>query len=177
MKKPSALILIAVRYGAIAAILSVSLMIVMFYLGRHPLMVAPFLDFRIFLYAIFIFFALKEYREYHQEGTLYFWQGIVGSFFLVATSAVLGSVLLRLFGTLESEFIPSYVTAMTDYLRGFPQEDIDRIGKEAYARNLAELPATNVAQIAGMYIIQSFAIGLFVSIIMSVILRKETKPN
>lgn len=115
---------IGARYGAIAAVLSVSLMIVMFYLGRHPLMVAPFVDFRILLYGIFIFFALKEYREYHQEGILYFWQGMVGSFFVVLTAAVVGSLLLYAFGNLEMNFIPSYVSAMTEYLKGFPEEDI-----------------------------------------------------
>ncbi|MCU0356925.1 MAG: DUF4199 domain-containing protein [Cyclobacteriaceae bacterium] len=177
MKKPSALVLIGVRYGALAAILSVSLMVVMYYLDRHPLMVAPFLDFRVALYGIFIFFALREYRDFHQEGNLYFWQGIVGSFFLVVTAAVIGSLLLRGFCSWESNFIPDYVTAMTEYLKGFPEEDINRIGKETYERNLAVLPATNCAQISGTYIVQSMAIGLFVSIILSVILRKETKSN
>lgn len=177
MKKPSPLITIGFRWGAIAAVLSVSLMVVMFYLGRHPLLVAPFMDFRIFLYGIFIYFSLKEYREYHQNGVLYFWQGMIGSFMVVATAALLGSILLRIFGALEADFIPSYVKAMTEYLQGFPEEDINRIGKEAYDRNLRDLPSTNIAQIAVLYILQGFAIGLFVSIILSVILRKQPKPE
>jgi hypothetical protein len=168
---------ISARWGGIAAILSIGSMIAMYYLGRHPLMVAPFMDFRIFLYGIFIFLALKEYREYHQGGVLYFWQGMAGSFVLVATAAVLGSILLRIFGSLESDFIPSYISGMTEYLEGFPEEDIERIGKEAYERNLQDLPSTNIAQMAVLYMVQSFAIGLFVSIILSVILRKQPKPE
>jgi hypothetical protein len=140
-------------------------------------MVAPFMDFRIFLYGIFIFLALKEYREYHQGGVLYFWQGMAGSFVLVATAAVLGSIMFRIFGSLESDFIPSYITAMTEYLEGFLEEDIERIGKAAYERNLKDLPSTNIAQMAVLYMVQSFAIGLFVSIILSVILRKQPKPD
>ena len=177
MKHLTPLVPISIRYGSIAAALSVSLMIVMYYLGRHPLMVAPFMDFRIFLYGIFIFFSLKEYREYHQEGVLYFWQGMIGSFILVATAAILGAFLIWIFGKWETNFIPSYITAMTDYLKGFPEADIKRIGKDAFERNLAELPSTNIQQIASLYIVQSFGIGLFVSIILSVILRKQPKPN
>lgn len=177
MKKPPVLVTIGVRYGAIAAVLSVSLMIVMFYLGRHPLMVAPYMDFRIFLYGIFIFFGLREFREYHQDGVLYLWQGMVGSFMVVATAGVLGAMLLHVFGTLEKDFIPSYIIAMTEYLKGFSEEDIQRIGKEAYERNLEELPSTNMGQIAMLYVFQSFAIGLFVSIILSVILRKQPKSD
>jgi hypothetical protein len=176
MKKPSPLLLIGVRYGAVAAVLSVSLMVAMFYLGRHPLMVAPFMDFRILLYGVFIFFSLKEFREYHQEGVLYFWQGMVGSFVVVATAAVIGSLILRVFISLEDNFIPEYVSVMTEYLRGFPEEEINRIGKDAYDRNLEGLPATTSAQIATLYLAQSFGIGLFISIILSVILRKQPNP-
>lgn len=175
MKKPSPLIVIGFRYGLLAAVLSVALMIFMYYMGRHPLMVSPFLDSRILLYAILIFFSLKEFREYHQEGVLYFWQGMIGSFVLVATAGVVGSLLLRIFGSLEPDFIPSYITAMTNYLQEFPEEDIQRIGKENFERNLSGLQSTNIAQMATLYLAQSFAIGLFVSIILSVIVRKQPK--
>lgn len=177
MKKPSPLLTIGLRNGALASLLSIGLMILMFYLGRHPFMVAPFMDFRILLYGIFIFFSLKEYREDHQQGELYFWQGMIGSFVVVATAAVAGSILLRIFGAIESDFIPSYITAMSDYLKEFPEDDIKRIGKENFERNLSELQTTNIAQMASLYLVQSFAIGLFVSIILSVILRKQPKPE
>jgi hypothetical protein len=65
---------------------------------------------------------------------------------------------------------------MTEYLNGWPEEDIARVGKETFERNLQDLPSTNMGQIATMYLVQSFGIGLFVSIIMSVILRKQPKP-
>lgn len=176
MRKPSPLFTIAVRYGAIAAVLSIGLNIAMFYMNRHPVMISPYLDFRVFLYGIFIFFSLKEYRDFHNEGALHFFQGMFGSFVLVATAGVLGSILYRIFGAFETNFIPEYVRLMTEYLKGWPEEDIARVGKETFERNLQSLPSTNMGQIATMYLVQSFGIGLFVSIIMSVILRKQPKP-
>lgn len=176
MRKPSPLFTIAVRYGAIAAVLSIALNMAMFYMNRHPVMILPYLDFRVFLYGIFIFFSLKEYRDFHNEGALHFFQGMFGSFVLVATAGVLGSILYRIFGAFETNFIPEYVRLMTEYLKGWPEEDIARVGKETFERNLQSLPSTNMGQIATMYLVQSFGIGLFVSIIMSVILRKQPKP-
>jgi hypothetical protein len=176
MRKPSPLFTIAVRYGAIAAVLSIALNMAMFYMNRHPVMISPYLDFRVFLYGIFIFFSLKEYRDFHNEGALHFFQGMFGSFVLVATAGVLGSILYRIFGAFETNFIPEYVRLMTEYLNGWPEEDIARVGKETFERNLQSLPSTNMGQIATMYLVQSFGIGLFVSIIMSVILRKQPKP-
>jgi hypothetical protein len=145
-------------------------------MNRHPLMVSPFVDFRILLLGVFIFFTLKEFREDHQAGTLYFWQGMIGSFIMVMVAGTIASLLLLGFCSFESSFIPSYVKAMTEYLKSFPAEDIERIGKEVYARNLEQLPSTNAKQIAGLYFMQSLMIGFFVSIILSVILRKEPKP-
>lgn len=178
MRKPSPLVSIGVRYGTLAGVLAIVLLIATYYfMGRHPLMVSPFADFRILLFGVFIFFTLKEFREGHQQGTLYFWQGMIGSFILVMVAGIIASLLLLGFCSFESSFIPSYVKAMTEYLKTFPTEDIERIGKEVYTRNLEQLPATNAKQIAGMYFMQSLMIGFFVSIILSVILRKELKPN
>lgn len=173
--RKSPLIGIAIRNGLLAGVLAIVLLALMYYFGRHPLMVAPFLDFRILLLGVFIFFTLKEFRESHQQGELHFWQGMAGGFIMVMITATVASVLLWSFTAIESDFIPEYVARMTEYLKTFPKEDIERIGKEAYQRNLENLPSTNGKQIAGSYFIQSMVIGFFVSIILSVILRKQPK--
>lgn len=174
--KKSPLLNIAIRNGGIAGVLAVALLIAMYYLGRHPLMIAPFLDFRILLFGIFIFFTLKEFRENHQGGILHFPQGMMGSFIMVMTAATAASLLLWAFTAVEADFVSDYVKGMTEYLKTFPESDIERIGKESYERNLENLPATNGKQIASSYFVQSMVIGFFVSIILSVILRKQAKP-
>lgn len=175
--KKSPLISIAIRNGAIAGVLAIVLLLLIYYaVGKHPLMVAPFLDFRIVLLGIFIFFTLKEFRESYQDGILHFWQGMAGSFIMVMITATLASVLLWIFSTIDSGFVTDYVQAMTEYLKSFPEDDIARIGKDAYQRNLESLPSTNGKQIAASYFVQSVIIGFFVSIIISVISRKQSKP-
>ena len=177
MKRPSPLIAIGIRYGVIAGILCGVLLMAMYYMGRHPLMVSPFVDFRVLLFGVFIFFSLREFRDYYQEGALYFWQGMVGSFFFVMVAGTISALVLLAFCAYESTFIPTYVKAMTEYLKTFPPEDIERIGKDVFESNLNGLSDTNGKQIAGKYFIQSVMIGFFVSIILSVILRKELKPE
>jgi hypothetical protein len=177
MKKPSPLVSIGLQWGGLAGTLTVVLLIAMYYVGRHPLMISPFMDFRILLLGVCIFFSLREFRDGHQQGALYFWQGMVGGFIMVVVAATLASLLLMVFCSLEASFIPDYVQAMTAYLKTFPAHDIERIGKDVYERNLELLPATNPRQIASLYFMQSLMIGFFVSIILSVILRKEPKPT
>ncbi|HMV10781.1 MAG TPA: DUF4199 domain-containing protein [Cyclobacteriaceae bacterium] len=173
--KKSPLVGISLRNGLIAGVLAVGLLSVMYYLGRHPLMVAPFLDFRILLLGIFVFFTLKEFRENHQNGELHFWQGMAGGFIMVMVAATVASALFWVFTALEKDFIREYVVQMTGYLKSFAPEDIERIGKDAFQRNLEDLPSTNGKQIAASYFIQSMVIGFFVTIILSVSLRKHPK--
>lgn len=175
--KQSPLLRISARNGAIAGILSVVLAIVLYYLGRHPILIAPYLDFRIFLFGTFIFFTLKEFRDYHQGGELYFWQGIIGAGIVVFIASAIASIGIHIFGSINKGFVDQYVQQTIAYLKTFPKEEIQRIGKELYERNLESLPTTDIANLSLKYFFQGMFIGFFVSIILSVILRKQPKTT
>lgn len=171
----NALLKISIRYGMLAGVLAFILLIGLYYLGRHPLMISPFLDFRIFLFGVFIFFSLKELRDYYQKGELYFSQGMISGGVIVLIASIISSIGLQVFGMVEKEFVTTYSKLMTEYLKTFPTEDIERIGKAVYERNLNALPATNIAGLTVTYFVQGMAIGFFVSIILSVVLRRQPK--
>jgi len=166
---------VPLKYGAIAGVIGAALVVTLYYLNRHPFLVPVQFDFRIILFAVFLFFSLKEFRDYYQKGELYFWQGIIMSFILIATFAVVAATLISVFSALVPEFVASYVRLFTEQLRTWKPEDIDRIGKEVFERNLKQLPSTNTFDLALLYVGQSFGIGLFISIILSVVLRKQPK--
>lgn len=169
------LIRISARYGAVGGVLAFILLMTMYYLGRHPMVTSPFLDFRILLFGIFIFFTLKEFRDYEQDGVLYFSQAMIGGFSVIAIMTTITSLLLLLFGTLEPRFVQDYITQVVAYLKSFAKEDIERVGKEIYERNLFELPATNISKLTITYFVHGMVIGFFVNIILSVILRRQPK--
>lgn len=171
----SNLVKVQVKYGVIAGVLNAALLIALYFLGRHPLLISPLLDFRILLFTIFIFFGLKEFRDYDQNGVLYFWQALLGALLLVFVTSVVASIILQIFGSLNNGFVPSYVKLMTEYLKTFPKEDVDKIGKEVFERNLAALPATTMSNLTVTYFAQGIGIGFFISIILSVILRRQPK--
>lgn len=167
---------ISLRYGAVAGVLAFLLLLVMYFMGSHPMLVSPFLDFRILLFGVFIFFALREFRDFHQQGVLYFWQGLIGGFVVVLLASCIASLLVFLFGRWDQEFVRTYIEQLTVYLKAFPEEDIARIGKDVYQRNLAALPSTNIADLTQTYFMQGMMIGLFVNLLLSVILRRQPNP-
>lgn len=170
--RKSPLIRLALRNAFVAGLLIIVFLIILFYVGRHPFLITPFFDFRIFLFGVFIFFTLKEFRDYHQSGTLYFWQGLFGSFVVVLVSSWLGAGGLWLFGSFEPAFVETYIEQMMVKLKEFPPEEIERVGKETFERNLEQLPATNISILVITHFAQGILIGLPVSLILSVILRR-----
>lgn len=166
---------VSIRYGAAAGILAFFVLLIMYYVGPHPLLTSPFLDFRILLFGIFIFFTLKEFRDHYQGGILYFWQAMIGGWTVILIATIVTSLLLWLFGIWDKDFVESYIAQAITYLKSFPQKDIDRIGKEIYDRNLNALPATNIFDLTQTYFMQGIVIGFFVNIILSVILRRQPK--
>ena len=170
-----AFVSVPIKYGSIAGLLASAILVALYYMDRHPFLIPVFVDYRLILFSVFIFFTLREVRDYYQGGILYFWQGIFASFIFTGTFAILSSLILMIFMWAVPEFLSSYITLSVEQLKLLPPEVIESIGKDVYNRNLELLPATNVADLAFLYFWQSFMISLFISIILSVILRRQPK--
>ena len=169
------LIKVSLRYGVIAAVIGSGILLALYYMGRHPFLIPVYADFRIILFGIFIFFTLREIRDYYQNGTLYFAHGIFASMLFTVTYAVLSSLAVYLFSVAVPAFLRDYTDLQMRILKALPADVIDRIVKDVYLKNLAALPATKPWDLALLYFSQSFLISLFLSVILSVILRRQPK--
>lgn len=167
---------VPLTYGIIGGVLGAGLTTTLYYLGPHPFLMDVYFDYRIVLFTIFIFFTLKELRDYYHAGILYFWQGLIASFIFVSAFAVIASLIIWVLAMSITEFVSSYITLSVERLRNLPPEIIERIGKDVYERNLEIIPSTNAADLALLYFGQCFIIGTFISIILSVITRRQPKP-
>src|SRR6188768_786208 len=130
MKQP--ILRISMRYGLIAGVFGFALMIVLFYMDRHPFLVPLFFDFRILLFSILIVFCLKEIRDYYLGGILYFWQAMISSFTFTFVFALLCSLLIYVFTVFNTEFVSSYIEIALQQAKAIPQSSIDQMGKEIY---------------------------------------------
>ena len=175
MKINSPLVKVPVKYGAIASLVSLALLVMLFYTGKHPFLIPMYADFRIFLFGVFIFFSLKEYRDQHQQGILYFFQGMVGSYVFLLTFAFLSSLFTWLLTQVDASFVDEFIRLFIEQARTIPVEDIERVGKDNFERNLEEVSRTNGFGMAKLYFRQSLLIGFFISIIITIILRKQPK--
>lgn len=175
MKIKSPLWNIALRNGLIAGIMAATMLEILFQSGYHPFLFSIVADFRIFLFGIFIFFSVKEYRDRYKQGLLYFWQGMVMSYAFIAVFAVITAMSILLISSVQPEFISDYIRLFIEQATQGKDEMIKQMGAENFERNLEAIRATNAPERALVYVIQSAWIGLFISIIISIILRKLPK--
>lgn len=171
------LLWLSVRNGLIAGVLGFSLLVALYYMGKHPFLFPIYFDFRLILLAVFMVMTLKEFRDDFQEGILYFGQAMMSSFVFTAVFALVASLLIWLFCMIVPEFLTSYITTATEQLKTIQPAIIEQLGKEAYERNLNQLPATHGSDLAVDYLGKTFIISFFISIIISVILRRQPKTN
>ena len=165
---------IPTRYGFLASILGAALVGVLFYFGRHPFLIPVVFDFRIVLFALFLFFAVREFRDLSNGGVLFFWQGMITSGIFILSYSLTVSTAILILGHIEPTFVTEYIRQFTEQARSYPDVAIERIGKETFERSLKELQSTSVIDMSILYFTQCWTIGFFVSIILSVILRRQT---
>ena len=171
------LVSVNLRYGAIAGALCGGSAISMYYMGKHPFLVNPFFDFRVPAYSLLLFFSLKEVRDYFKNGVLTFFHGLGGSIVFMTTAALVSITIIVLFGFLQPEFLTAYIHQLSNQLRSLPPDSVEQIGKEALQKTLDEIPNIDMGYLAGLYAWQTVQIGFFISVIISVILRRQPKQE
>ena len=168
---------LALRNGLIAAVLGFVLLIALYYMGRHPFLFPIYFDFRIILLSVFITMTLKEFRDDYQEGNLYFGLAMMGAFLITFTFAVVASLLIWLFSLIAPDFVTTYIKMATEQMKLIEPEVVEQLGKDEFDRNLSKLPHTLGIDLAMDYFGKTFIISFFISIIISVILRRQPKTN
>lgn len=176
-KKFPPLVRVMARYGVISGVIGIVAVIVFFYIGKHPFWIFPLFDPRVLLIAIFLVFGLREVRDYFQQGVLFFWQGLSGSLVLLAVMSVTGYVGIILFGFSEPEFLKMYIVQGLEQINNITADSADQIGKSAIEEVRNTIHETTVYWMAKRYAIQTYLFGFFIAIIISVVLRRQTKSD
>src|SRR4051812_27731512 len=123
------LLYLPVRNGLLGAVLGCALMTGLFYMGLHPFLIPVYMDFRIILLSGLLVFTLKEFRDYHRQRVLSFWEGMIMSFLLTLTFAFTAFILILTIGTWIPGFVSNYVTLTVAQLKSIPADAIKIIGQ------------------------------------------------
>ena len=175
MKNLNPIYSISIRYGGIAAILSIILFLILFYSGQNPLLIPPFLDFRILLFPIFLVYSIRDYKENYNGGFLHFWQGFSIGMLVILIIAIIMALFILIFGSwIEPDFVSNFIKTSIDQIKSAKENISSAIGEKELTTVLEILPSTTLFDLALDYFLKSLPYGLFLTIIISLILRKKS---
>lgn len=162
---------VALKYGLVGGALTIISVLVLSTFEDNPIMKARFLDFLII--PIFIFFSLKEFRDYVNRRILHFWQGFVlGLVCYLMISLISASFIFTYTKYLNQSVFRSYVEQRVDYLEENEEGLKEEMGEQVYKDTLSSVRNISPLDIALDDLIKKSAIGTLITIIIAVILRK-----
>ena len=174
-KKP--LIQTPLKYGAIASGLLALLFTVLFYIvGKHPLFVALFFDIRLIILPIFLFFAMKDFRDSRNGSVLHFWQGLMIGFITFTTIGILMAGFIMVLAEFSTNFLSEYISSRIEVLEIQIGQLTDNTSKTIFQEQIDKMPFTSPFDLAVDYFWKTILIGIFLNIILAVVLRKQPKP-
>ncbi len=179
-KNLNPLILVPVKYGAIGSLLIIFGLLVLYFLGRHPLLLKPILDTRLLLYPLIIFITFNIFKDHYSGGVMHFWQGLTMGLIAFLVMAFVTALFIYIFSEIgNTHFLSEFIRIKTEQLIANKEEYVEAfgVGEKAYNYAIEGLPLINGGDLAFLYIRQSMPIGLFLTIILSVLLRNKISTN
>jgi hypothetical protein len=174
-KGPSPLVRIAGKYGAIAGLVLTAGLVVIYFAGKHPLLINILFDLRILVFLLFIFVTLREFRDEYNNKILHFWQGLYTGIIVYISAAFITSLLLCLFASwIEPDFVTSFIGQSLANLEENKEMIIESLGQDKYDGAVEGLPSTTAGNLAFDYFLKSMPIGFILTLITSIIMRNKT---
>lgn len=165
------LVAIPLKYGIIGGCVVILLILIFYFLDLNPLVNIKVAD--LLILSIFIFFSLKEFRDRYNDRQLHFWQGMTGGVINYITIAVISAVFILLMTVIiDPDMTTNYIASRLELLNENKQNLIDAMDEETYMKSVVGVKETTGFDLALDDFLKKSIIGLFLTIIIAVILRK-----
>ena len=159
------------KYGMFGGGIVIILFLIFYFFDLDPLLNIRVVD--MLILAVFIFFSLKDFRDRFNNRQLRFWQGMTGGVINYVTIALISSLFILVMTVIiDPELTTKYIESRIALLNENRQQLIDTINEEAYDEALAGIKETSSIHLALDDFLKKSMIGLFLTIIIAVILRK-----
>jgi len=174
MRIKNPLLSVSLKYGLLAALLCIILFSGLYIFGKNPLLIPLFLDFRILIFAIFLLFGIRDFKDNKNGGILHFWQGFAtGAIIVLIVAVVMGLFIALLGGVIDHSFTANYINEMLQNITGAKEKIISEYGQDVYDKAVKLIPSTTLADLSLDYFLKTIPIGLIIAILISLAFRRK----
>lgn len=173
MKKLQPIYAVPLKFGLVGGAMSVLLFAGIYFFGKNPLIVYRQFDFGFLLLPLFLFFSIREFRDFGNNGELRFWQGMTVGFLTYMIIAFISALFVWAFITfVDDQLLAGYIGDRLRLITMMKEEMIAQMGEAIYDRTYMEVQGITAVEVAVDEFLKKIFIGLFLTILISVFLRK-----
>lgn len=165
----------SIKYSILCGIFLVALFWVSMKFGSNPLLDIRHFLFDLVIYFLFIFFAQREFKTYHNDGYLHFWQGMSIAFVVYLPAAVIFTISMLLIMELDPSMMDDYRAGALAFLESKKAVLLEGISQEDYDKRIQEVGEITISDLVISSGLKKILAGFFITPVVSVILRKKPK--
>jgi len=166
---------LSLKYAITCGLFLTILFHLSFFYMANPYIDINHLFFDFLIFCLFLFFALKEFKNFKNEGILHFWQAMTISFYVYIQASLLFSFYLIVYHYLNPELLESYKTEAMAFLTERSEMYVERFGEAQLEQQKEAIAQTTARSLILQATIKKISIGLFSAPIISILLRKKPK--
>ena len=164
---------VPLKFGLVGGAMSALLFASIYFFGKNPLVVYRQFDFGFLLLPLFLFFSIREFRDFGNNRELRFWQGMTVGFLTYIGIAFISALFVWVFVSfVDDQLLAGYVGDRLRLLSIMKEEMVARMGEAVYEKAYSEVQGINAFEVAADDFLKKTFIGLFLTILISVFLRK-----
>ncbi len=172
MRLNNPLIKVPAKFGAFGSAMVIVMFLVFYFTGNNPLVEMEMFDF--FIIPIFLFFGIKEFKDSYNQRLLEYWQGMTAGFVVYTSIAVITSLFLILFLSLDgTELLDGYTADRMAILEEQKDGIVEEMGEATYLQSQQDIENLSAGDIIFDNFLKKMFTGLLLTIMIAVIMRKK----
>jgi hypothetical protein len=163
----------ALSFGLLGGGLSFLGFLIIYWLGIEPISMNLIIGYVIA--PVFVFFAVKNFRDNYNGGTLYFGHGMTVGFFTYTIIALLAS--LYIFGMLhlDQDLFTNFRQINLELMGNNEEMLKEGLSEQAYEETYENISKMTIFDVAVNDFLRKIFSGLFFTIIISIILKRTVE--
>jgi hypothetical protein len=165
---------VALKYGLIGSVLLVVPFLVLEYVMGAPLSGGSSILIDAILLLIFIFFAIKDFRDNFNQKILHFWQGMNIGFMVYGIMALTYAIFVLVYVNWQGEaFLNDHVAQAAEQMKATAERYPDTISEKQLQQGLTDLKNISALDLATKAFVGDLFVGFILTVVVSMILRKK----
>lgn len=164
---------VPIKFGTFAGIMSIVTFMMLYFLDFNPFVESRMMD--VVLIPIFLFFGIKDFRDMRNERILHYWQGMTVGVITYLLMGLISFIFINIFVEIQPMALTDYISNRMELMEASKAQFLAQLGEETYNTAMVDLSKTSGLDLAIDDFLKKSVIGLMLTIMISVILRKQPK--